>query len=321
LGGRRLHGRIVSVSQYNFRELFLPKSMDIKKPQLAQILGGIALLQGGISFAVLILLSTLLPPGSSTTSQSLVVWLTVAIFFIIFVELSLSWTKQAFSIRSSQLQYDKSDLWTTIGHAYQYVDASTSLVAILFFVAMLAVLAYFVIQLMGNQVTFSTPFFTQLAVYALYLLVRRPLKPVFSRLGTAINNQARGALPTYQLTTDAVIVDLNITDLEHPSKKCLVKIGFDEIDELRSFSYAEAQTFARYQIGPNVSLLSQQTRDLYNYLKGNIARPTVYGVNMISSGGTTVFLRGPTLFYFLTFNTSDVRDLMDAYESFKRRPK
>jgi hypothetical protein len=244
----------------------------------------------------------------------------VTAFFIVFIESSLVILKRSLAIRGSQLKPVNTSLWTLIGQFAQYQDMLGSVIISVVFLAILAITSYLIVQLAAsNQLHTSPPFFLQLLVYAAYLLGRKPLTNALRPMGKAIRRQSAQSLPTYQLTPNGLSVDLNIRQIGDQSKRFVVNIGFAELDEVRAFSYAEAEAFQRYQIGPNIELLARQTKDLYQYMKGTISRPTVYGLNMLSTSGTTMLLRGPELFYFVSFNTAGGSDLVGAYKAFKQR--
>ncbi len=101
-----------------------------------------------------------------------------------------------------------------------------------------------------------------------------------------------------------------------------VFIGFDETEQLEVFTYTEADAFLKYKVGPVLELGVRQTRDFMRYVKGEIPRPSVYAFGGAGSNGDRrVLIRGPELFYMVTFDTDDVSDLIEAYHSYKATVK
>lgn len=293
--------------------------MLIDKPRLAQVMTGMTLMLAGVTAAVFTLLVTLFP-GDVMLAPNLHLWFGVTVFFIVFIEGSLVILKRSLAMRGSQLQPANTTVWTLIGQFSQYQDMLHSVVASLFLLAILGGISFMIVRwAAANQLHTSPPFWMQLSVYAVYLLARRPLRNALRPLGAAMRRQSAKSLPFYQITPDGVAIDLNIHQIGSRSKRFVVNIGFADLDEVRAFSYAEAEAFQEYQIGPDLELWTRQTKDLFQYLKGAISRPTVYGLGEHPTGGTTILLRGPELFYFLTCNSADGSDLVTAYKAFKRR--
>jgi len=293
--------------------------MLVERPRLAQVMGSVALMLAGVTFAVFTLLVTLFPADHAKVAKDASTWIFASLFFIVFIECSLLALKRSLAIRGSQLKSSDESVWALLGRFFQYQDMAASVVMSVIFLAILGGVTYVIVRwAASNQLQTSTPFFLQLSIYAVYLIVRYPLMNVLRPLGASLKKQAAKNLPTYQLTQDGVAIDLSIRAIGNASRRFVVKIGFAELDEVKAFTFAEAQTYERYEIGPNIELLARQTKDLYQYMKGAIPRPTVYGLNMRSSSGTTILLRGPEIFYFITVNSPDGRDLLRAYRAFKQ---
>jgi hypothetical protein len=161
------------------------------------------------------------------------------------------------------------------------------------------------------------------------------LQTIKSRLGSL--SQALSPYPTYSVDADGVTIDFQWQNVSDPSKKYIVKIGFNELDEVQTFKIVDSKSFMLFDklglgLNERMKLMTQGTTDLYKYNTGEITRPSVYiftqgseirhlrGSKTIDwTPGTLVFLRGPDIFYFLEFVTSDVSDLVNAFNSYKSK--
>jgi hypothetical protein len=122
-------------------------------------------------------------------------------------------------------------------------------------------------------------------------------------------------LPKYELLDDGVIIHL--IHHKHILKNHKFYVSFDELDEIRQFSYSvEAEAFFKYTVGLDLRLAVRQMQSFRQSMKGKIPRPTLY-CSQISDYGRVVSLRGPELFYVLTFDTNDASDLIEAFRKFK----
>jgi hypothetical protein len=289
----------------------------MEKPKLNQIFWGIIVLLVGVLSCIVILSLTLLPPQLGFISESSLAWVFLAVFWIVIIESGLWWTKQSFKIEERKLEYKERNIWSHIALFYQYADMTHYILLSFILLALIGFVSYFLIyMLIHNPISFSKQFFILASVYGVYVVARKPLK---STLKKTIKPIGQKTLSKYALTDKGFIIDLNIKNMQEPLKKYLVSIGFDEISDLKTFSFIEAQTFLKYELGLNIELVAKQTKDLYEYIKGQIARPSVYTITSVSSLGKTVFFKGPDLFYLLTFDAEDVSDLISAYNSFKAK--
>lgn len=297
------------------------------KPKLIEVMAGASILWMGILFMALTLSLTVLPqqgeshlfggtgsfnnylPGSTFAA------IFVAVFLIIYIECALWWTRQSLIIEERKLESADKNLWSLIALFYQYSSIVHAAIISLILLALTCLFSYIIIDLLtSNPLSFSGQFFIMAGIYVLYAIVRNPLHSAVKRSGAA--KKMGSNMPTYTLNDRGLTIDLKMKGLKDPSKN-LVTIGFDELDEIRTFSFVEAQTFLKYEVGPNIELVVRQTKDMYDYVKGKIERPSVYTFTAIHSAGKIMLLKGPDLFYFTAFNAEDVTDLVDAFNSFK----
>ena len=104
-------------------------------------------------------------------------------------------------------------------------------------------------------------------------------------------------------------------------KDWTIKINFNEIDEIREMTYWESDAFMKYTIGPNAQLQIRETKDLYNYMKGKIDKPSVYIATGLNQNNKVIFMKGKDLFYLISFDSSDVSDILLAYKNYKQKRK
>jgi len=301
------------------------------KAKFLQVFAGASILWVGILFLVLTLAITLLPEQGQShlfggtgsfknylpTSTSVCIF--VALFLIVYIECALWWTRQSLRIEEAKMEYADKSLWTHIAVFFQYAGIAYAVILSLILLGLTWLFGYITIDLLSsNPLSFSGSFFIMAGIYLLYIVVRNPLLSAVRKSGAV--KKLGTDLPAYTLTDKGLTIDLKMRGLKDPSKN-LVTLGFDEIDEIRTFSFVEAQTFLKYEVGPNVEIVIRQARDLHDYVKGKIAKPSVYAFTAIQSVGKIVLLKGLDLFYFLAFNTEDVSDLTDAFDSFKTSPR
>ena len=138
------------------------------------------------------------------------------------------------------------------------------------------------------------------------------------KLGKAWKGAAkrfRKGLPTYRLSEDGVTINLFPDAGKKFPELQPIHIRFEEIDELQVMTYTESEAFLKYNIGPDFQLSKRQIEDTAAYLKGKIQRPSVYTYG--GAKNDCVLIRGPELFYMISFDTDNVSDLTQAYQSFK----
>ncbi|MDO8528419.1 MAG: hypothetical protein Q7S06_00835 [Nanoarchaeota archaeon] len=97
-----------------------------------------------------------------------------------------------------------------------------------------------------------------------------------------------------------------------------IKIGFNEINDIREFSYVEARSLLQYEIGPDINLQMQSTRDTIKFLRGEIDRPLTYIFPPVSAA-KTLMIKGPEIFYLTPVSNEDNSDLIKAFRKFKSR--
>lgn len=173
--------------------------------------------------------------------------------------------------------------------------------------------AIYVFSHSDQEFSFKPEFAIQLGTYFVYfLLLRRFVLPIGAWLRKALQN----LLASYTVDANSVTFTLPITDLSYPDRKYTIRVGFDEITELKLLAYQEAKDYMRYEFSPDLKKLSSAPKDWYAFMKDNV-RPHVY--TKIQSGGAAVLVRGEGIFYLITVNKDDCSDLIEAFKRHKNQ--
>lgn len=282
--------------------------------RLTQILGSIILFLAGTLFALLIILASLQPQKSEFS----LIWVFMAIFLIIWFEGVIWWLRQSLRIEDSKLEYREKSIWTRFGLFSQYAGIVLSIIIILILLSILSpVISFFISKFDYDSISISREFLSLVSTCGLYIITRNPIISALRKIGSSLVKRFKGSFANYTLSDNGLIIDLKWNNFKGQPGKYLINIGFDEIEEIRTFSFVEAQTFIDSWVDSNTELRSRQVKDMVDFSRGKIARPSVY--ESISSTGRTVFLKGPNLFYLITFDVENVDDLMNAYNSFKQK--
>lgn len=279
----------------------------MKPSKLTQVLGALVLLAMGIMFLLAASLSTwrqqTLPPETPAWIMPL-----TGAFLALFIDLGWYLCRQCFAIRESRLAGAPGGIWETIAAVSRTVDlVKTSVMGLLVLAAGFFFL-WVAWTFRGDAREGLTPPFIGLQLgVASYIILRWVVVRLFVRL--ELGSFFTHHLPTYELDDDGISIDLRWGSF--PRERCFkVHLRFDEIEEWRDMTFREAEAFMQGEVGPNVALGGQQVVDLYRYAAGKSPRPDVY--IQYQSGGTTLFLRGPKVFYLITVGNTDNERLFAA---------
>lgn len=302
----------------------------MKKPKLNEIMAGMWILALGGLVLVFTVALALVPPGggiggssllgvsriSSLTAKSplanALLWLCMPIPAIITIEAGLCRLRQGLKMREDKLNYQSGTFWSRLGVFSSIYDILNTGAGILFILLLFTGAVYELWHwpraLSANNIFYA-------ASVLIYIAMRKRL----ASQGASIEKRLRSGNPTYTLTGDGVTIKLvTMWNKKRPGPPP-VHIRFDEIEQLEVFTYTEADAFLKYKVGPDLKLGARQTRDYMRYVKGEIPRPSVFAFG--GAGGTNgkrVLIRGPELFYMVTFDTDDVSDLIEAFQSYKK---
>ena len=300
----------------------------MKTTKMVQILSGVAMLLTGLLIFVALLFFALLPEGSFDlfgrtwrdvwVSDSVLLWMFTTVFPISFVEGGLFWIRESRAMGSVAGDYPRSNGWSQVGRAQAILDLVGGVCAVFFLLALIGLALVALLSLVVSApVSLPGSALGLVAASVLYLIVRFPAALIWREVSGQVGTLARKGLATYRLVDGGVEIDLG-TRKGRSREPARVRLRFDELEEIRRFTFVEAQTFLKYTVGPNVELFARQTQDLYRYYRGEIPRPRVYTLTAANSVGTNVLLRGGDLFYLLSFEADDVSDLIEAFETHKK---
>jgi len=220
--------------------------------------------------------------------------------------------KRGLEIRKSALAHKPQTVWASIGTFLQFRDIFNTGFFMLLFLALLALLLHF---LWYGPKAISANILFYLVTIVVYFLMR---KRITSFLDSVSQKILKG-LPTYTLTDNGVTIKLITMSNHKQPAPPPVHISFEEIEDLQVLTYVEAESYLRYNIGPDLNIGIKQAKDYAQYVKGNITRPSVYTFGAPSSNDMNVVIRGPELFYMLVFDAVDLSDLVEAYRSYQEK--
>ena len=283
-----------------------------KAAKLNTRMSGLLLMFVGFLFAgVAMILS--LSSGSQFTTTSAIL---LPLFLCIFIEAGFSLFRKEVYRSTEWEKSPEGDAVEMVGKGLnQAALAKASFKNLKGFILLPLFMAGFlyVFYKSGQEFSYKPEFAIQLGTYFAYLLLlRRLVLPIGDKLRKVFQN----LLATYVVDTESVTFSLPITDLSHPDRKYTIRIGFNEITELKLFHYQEAKDYMRYEFSPDLKKLSSAPKDWYAFMKDNI-RPHVY--TKIQSGGAAVLVRGEDIFYLITVNKDDCSDLLQAFERYKNK--
>lgn len=271
---------------------------------------GLALLPDGGGTVVSPVLGTyhIRTPSLGSSVADTLLYILLPIPFILTLEGALWRWREGLEMRKDVLKYKPNTVWSMFATFNQFKDIFNAVIFLVIFIILISLLLH---ELWHFPKAISKNIILYTATVVVYLVTRNKLGKVWK--GAA--KRYRKGLPTYRLVEDGVVIELfPSAHKKHPDLQP-VYIRFAEVDELQVMTYTESEAFLKYNIGPDFELSKRKIGDTVAYLKGEIARPSVY-----TSGGAQndcVLIRGAELFYMISFDTDDVSDLIDAYRSFR----
>lgn len=271
---------------------------------------GLALLPAGGGTVDSPLLGTyhIRTPSLGSPLADAVLFILLPMPFILTLEGGLWRWREALEMRQEALKYKPKNIWSMLAAINQFKDIIN---AVFFLVIFIFLLSFLLHELWRFPKVISSNIIIYTATIVVYLATRN----ILAKGWKGSMKKFRKGLPTYQLTEDGVTIKLfTMAGNKHPDPPP-VHIGFAEIDELQVMTYTEAEAFRKYNIGPDFQLSIRQMKDTAAYLKGEIPRPSVYIFGGAQSN--CVLIRGADLFYLIVFDTDDVSDLIQAFNSFK----
>lgn len=304
-----------------------------KKPKVNEIMVGLWILALGVLVLVFTVALALVPPGGGKGHSSLLgvyhinsltlksplanalLWLCMPLPAIFSIEAGLWRLRHGLKIREDRLEHQPKTFWSKLGVFSSFYDIFNTGAGTLFILLLFAGVVY---ELAHWPRALSLSTFLFASTILIYIVTRKQ----WAKREASFSKTLRKGMPTYTLTEDGVTIKLVTMWNKKQPDPPPVHIRFDEIEQLEVFTYAEADAFLKYKVGPDLGLGARQTRDFMRYVKGEILRPSVYAFG--GAGSTThkrVLFRGPELFYMLTFDTDDMSDLIEAYHSYKASAK
>jgi hypothetical protein len=260
----------------------------------------------------------------ATSTETLVGYAIFIACVILGAEIALGYVRKSFALDAGKIKVSTRNAASAIGATRLARDVFTAPFLVLIgLIANLVLVVVLANQIQSRGVAnLPIEFWGVLGVFVVYLLGRPflalALRPFSRKFSLA-------TVPSFSFDANSVTLDLKRKRGLPPAQRkfisaatvpCIVKIGFDELDEIRAFSYVEAQLFMNYEVGLDVRLGMQQGKDLWNYLNGELDRPAVY--SHWGSVGTTILLRGPIVCYLVSVTNDNANELIAAFNAFKK---
>lgn len=224
--------------------------------------------------------------------------------------------------------HDKT-LSSQVGKTLKWVNLFQSI--IVYGVITLAVISIIgVILWFATDISINPGTYAMIFMYVGYMILRKYLISFFKKIlrikeievepGKApLRTSDLGVKPKFQLKKDSVDIDLDIKKLGDKNKKYIVNIKFDEIEEIKVLKQIEVDPFLRYSIGPKMAFLKiKQAKEIANYLRGKIPKP---GVQIVKTDGFNLYMKGPDLFYLIGLKDKNPKEVVDAFNKYKRGNK
>ena len=262
----------------------------------------------------------------ATATEALLGYAIFIACLILVAEIALVYVRKSFALDADKIQVSTKNAASAIGVTRLARDVLTAPFLVLVgLIANIVLIVVLVNQIQSRGIAnLPIEFWGVLAVFVLYSLARPflgiALRPVSRKFSLA-------TVPSFSFDANSVTLDLKRKRGLPPSQRsfiaaatvpCIVEIGFAELDEIRAFSYVEAQSFMRYEVGFDPRLGMKQGKDLWNYLNGELDRPSVY--SHWGSVGTTILLRGPIVCYLVSVTNDNANELIAAFNAFKKSP-
>ena len=176
--------------------------------KFTQIITGFALLLTGIFFLIITILGTMVP--SLIVEKSVVIWILIASFMILFLEGSVYWIKKSIDIDEENMEYKGnagflSDLAFIFSLYARYKSLKNSVILILMTFVLIGGMVYYFVPRFTEGIVLSAQFYTLVGIYLLYFVVlRRFVLKMIYRIGKS----SREKLPLFLIEKDGITIHL-----------------------------------------------------------------------------------------------------------------
>lgn len=245
---------------------------------------------------------------------------TIVLAPIVFLELGFYWVRNGWRMGDTRGGYPMGNIWTWIGRIILVIVVAISSVMLLALLSILA-LEFLVMGVVLSQdpASLLRPVTIMGSILAAYAAVRVVLWIFWRAVGKDVSRGYTLGLPKYRLVDGGVEIDLNYFMQLGKRGPSRFTVHFDELEEVRSLTYAESQTYMEYTVGPNVELVAREVREVYQWRTGKSPRPTAHYSTAENPFGQKVLLRGPEVFYLFSFHT-DPGELLEAFRRSRPSP-
>ena len=302
----------------------------MKLTKIAVVLGGVTSLLIGISGCLGLLLALPLSDLIFSTigadvfgqwSAGFAIASTFVLVPILFLELGIYWVRNGRRMGDTEGGYPTGNIWTWIARILLVIGVAVSTVILLALLAIVGLeFTIMGVVLSQDPASLIRPLTIMTFIMAMYAGFRVVLWIFWRAVGKDVSRGYSLGLPKYRLIDGGVEIDLNYFMQLGKRGPSRFTVRFDELEEVRSLTYAEARTYMEYTVGPNVELVAREVREVYQWRTGRIPRPTAHYSTAENPFGQKVVLRGPNVFYLFSFHT-DPAGLLDAFRRSQPSPK
>lgn len=294
----------------------------MKFSKIAVVLGGIICILTAISGALGLLLALPLVDlfFSAIGADIFSLWRagfaiasTIVLAPIVFLELGFYWVLNGWRMGDTQGGYPTGNIWTWIARILLVVGMAVSTVILLALLAIIGMeFTVMGVVLSQDPASLIRPLTIMAFIMAAYGCIRIIFWIFWRAVGKDVSRGYSLGLPKYRLIDGGVEIDLNYFMQIGKRGPSRFTVRFDELEEVGSLTYAEAVTYMKYTVGPNVDLCAREIREVYQWRTGKIPRPTAHYSTVENPFGHKVVLRGPGVFYLISFHT-DPGELLEAF--------
>lgn len=279
------------------------------------ITGAIVLFLFGVFLFFFLIGLSLLSQGSTAVELQLTffekTWQNYILFFLLSLppilcfERGLYDLRRGINIRRDEMECNKS-AWRLFAAYYKYADFANNIVFTLFFLIIIACVVFVLLQ---AELTFNVNTLLFFIGIIVYVILRKTLLAGLKKSAARL----RKGFPSYTLFENSIEMRLYpVGKSKYAVNPPAVTLLFEELDEVKVLNDVEAENYMHYTIGPDPELSKTLISDKIKYLKGEIARPSIFRSGTCTNSKSVLF-RGKHLFYLMTFETDDVEIIEERF--------
>jgi len=247
------------------------------------------------------------------------IWLPVIFTLVFLIGIETGWAnyKLTGSIQESTLDDTRSGASAGAARAgamiHQKMSATFILIQLVLIIALCVVV--FVFLYLYTSPTFVLSWSSVAAPLMLILYVLFLRKIIGKKPIQALKLGQEKVLTQLKISDNIIHLDLIPTHLGG-KKPNLVKIKLSEITKLQVLNYQEVEAIKSYEIGPDVKLVAQSQKDLFQYLRGKIERPRAFLKVVNNPILSHVLLQGSDFLYVFSLPSEQAEQAQEAWNKY-----